>query len=74
VLSVFVWSPESGWIGPPSRMSMFQRTSLYCALSALSPVCSVNASGLPVAGPFFTALMPCTIASATCRVRNSWGR
>ena len=53
---------------------MFQRTSLYWQLSALSPVWIAKENGRRVAGPRWSALIVCTMASATCAVSISWGR
>ncbi len=53
---------------------MFQRVSLNCELSELSPVCSANDSGRPVTGPCTTWLIARTIASATWAVSSSCGR
>ena len=53
---------------------MFQRTSLNCELSELSPVWMASASGLPVTGPLPIALISRTIASAMCPDSISWAR
>ena len=53
---------------------MFQRVSLYCALSLLSPVCRANARVWPRTGPAAVSLTARTIASATWVVSISCGR
>jgi hypothetical protein len=53
---------------------MYQRSSLCCTLSTLSPVAIVNDSRSPVAGPRPTRFIARTIASLMWADRNSWAR
>ena len=70
----YLTSPVFGTIRPPLRTVRNQSSSMFSWLSVLSPVVMRKSNGLPVSGPFRTALTRLTSDVEPCVVSASCGR